>query len=134
MATAREQQANRKLAAETPQAGESNRIADQESPSPAQVEGDAKPSLTGNDVATLQQLVGEMRSALSQLPGEIVAEVTNLLATVDGHMAANPPNPVATGEALALIRDQLEKCPGSKLAANLSEKSKPVLKRLGETV
>lgn len=134
MASTQEQQANRKLAAETPQAGESNRIADQESPSPAQVEGDAKPSLTGNDVATLTQIVGEIRTALPQLPGEIVAEVTNLLATVDGHMAANPPNPVATAEALALIRDQLEACPDSSIAARLAEKSKPALKRLGETV
>jgi hypothetical protein len=134
MASTREPQGNRRLAANTPQTGESNRIADQETPSPALVEGDAKPSLTGNDVATLQQIVGEIRSALPQLPGEIVAEVTNLLATVDGHMAANPPNPVATAEALALIRDQLETCPESKLAAQLVRKSKPVLVRLGETV
>lgn len=103
-------------------------------PSPAQVEGDARPSLTGGDIAALKQVEGVIRSHLQELPSGIIAEVTNLLATVDGHLASDPPNPVATGEALALIRDQLEKCPESALAARLAELTKPVLKSLGETV
>jgi len=109
-------------------------FADEIPPSPAQVEGDAKPSLSMRDIAGLARLVGEIRASLGQLPSSIAAEVTNLLATVEGHVAAAPPNPVATGEALALIRDQLEKCPESAVAKRLAQKSIPVLKTLGETV
>ncbi len=109
-------------------------FADEIPPSPAQVEGDAKPSLTLRDVAGVARLIGEIRASLDQLPGGIAAEVTNLLATVEGHLAADPPNPVATGEALALIRDQLEKCPDSAIARRLADQSIPVLKLLGETV
>jgi hypothetical protein len=95
---------------------------------------EARPSLTKEDLASVRRIQGEIRGALPQLPGNIVAEVTNLLATVEGHLAAEPPNPVATGEALALIRDQLESAQDSALARQLAEKTKPVLQRLGELV
>jgi hypothetical protein len=85
-------------------------------------------------MASLKQLEGEIRSHLKDLPSGIGAELTNLLATVDGHLSADPPNPVATAEALALVRDQLEKCPESELAMRLADKCKPVLQSLGETV
>ena len=53
---------------------------------------------------------------------------------MEGHRAAEPPNPVSTGEALALIRDLLDNASDDPLAAQLAEQTKPVLKVLGETV
>jgi hypothetical protein len=103
-------------------------------PSAAQTEDDARPSLSQNDLQRVRRIHGEIRGALPKLPHSIVAEVTNLLSTMEGHLAAEPPNPVSTGEALALIRDQLECVSDDPFAAQLAEQTKPVLKLLGETV
>ncbi len=109
-------------------------VASLTTPSPAQTEDDARPSLSRDDLQRVRRIHGEIRGALPKLPNSIVAEVTNLLSTMEGHLAAEPPNPVSTGEALALIRDQLESVSEDPLAAQLAEQTKPVLKLLGETV
>jgi hypothetical protein len=103
-------------------------------PSAAQTEDDARPSLSPDDLQRVRRIHGEIRGALPKLPNSIVAEVTNLLSTMEGHLAAEPPNPVSTGEALALIRDLLESASDDPLATQLAEQTKPVLKVLGETV
>lgn len=103
-------------------------------PSAAQDNSDAQPSITNQEQSEVHRLVREIRAALPKLPSEIVAEVTNLLATVEGHLDASPPNPVATAEALALVRDQMVSRADSPVAAQYADKLTPVMARLGESV
>ena len=88
--------------------------------------------LSGAESDRTKNLVGRIRRALNQLPADRVGEVTSLLATVEGHLAAEPPNAVAAREAFAMIRDELEagnSAENSALAAELDR----VLHMLGET-
>lgn len=84
------------------------------------------------EVGQIKQIVQKIRSSLGQLPGDIGAEVTSLSATVEGHLAADPPNAVAAREALALIRDQLEPA-ATETAASLVTELDQMLKALGAT-
>ena len=63
--------------------------------------------LSGNELNCTKQLVERIRGTLGQLPPDRVGEVTALIATVEGHLAAEPPNAVAAREAFAMIRDEL---------------------------
>lgn len=62
--------------------------------------------LDGAELGRTRKLADRVRQALGQLPADRVGEVTSLVATVEGHLAADPPNAVAAREALEMIRDE----------------------------
>jgi hypothetical protein len=78
-------------------------------------------------------MVKELKLSFNQLPAEIAAETTSLIATVEGHLSASPPNAVAAREALALIRDQLL-ATRSAVAESLAKRLAAVLADLDEPV
>jgi hypothetical protein len=88
--------------------------------------------LNSSELGRINKLLSDIRASVNQLPADIGAELTALLATVEGHLSAEPPNAVATAEALALIRDELRKAADSKLAVDLVARLDPVLRMLKE--
>ncbi len=88
--------------------------------------------LTGPESDRTKNLVGRIRHALNQLPADRVGEVTALLATVEGHLAADPPNAVAAREAIAMIRDEFNTEHSAENSATAAELDR-VLQMLGET-
>jgi hypothetical protein len=49
----------------------------------------------------------EIRQALPELPGGIVAEISTLLAAIDTHLNGDPPSAIAISQDLARIAEQL---------------------------
>jgi hypothetical protein len=87
--------------------------------------------LTGAETDRTKNLVGRIRNASNQLPPDRVGEVTSLLATVEGHLAADPPNAVAAREAIAMIRDEFIAGGSPENSATAAELDR-VLQMLGE--
>jgi len=87
--------------------------------------------LNADELRRITSLLGEIRTSVSQLPSRIGAELISLLATAEGHLSAQPPNAVATHEALLLIRDEV-KTTNSTEAEHLVARLDPVLRLLGE--
>ncbi|MBL9124140.1 MAG: hypothetical protein JNG90_10945 [Planctomycetaceae bacterium] len=85
---------------------------------PAQPAVEPAPSpLNHSEVSRIEHLLQRVRGMIPQIPGDRVAEITSLLATVEGHLQADPPNAVAAREALELIRDELEGSTAAQVAA-----------------
>jgi hypothetical protein len=91
---------------------------------------DTASPLDSSELGRITRLLSDIRASINQLPSDIGAELTSLLATVEGHLSADPPNAVASAEALALIRDELRKATSSQPAAQLVARLDPVLQML----
>jgi hypothetical protein len=87
--------------------------------------------LNADELRRITSLLVEIRSSVGQLPSKIGAELISLLATAEGHLSAEPPNAVATHEALLLIRDEIVTT-NSPQAEHLVAQLDLVLRMLGE--
>ena len=99
-------------------------ISNQPKPKEASVRTDGQEKkcaiLSPVESSDIKAALANIRAALGRLPSNNVAEITSLLATAEGHLAATPPNVVATEEAFGLIRDLVDEAANSEVAHNLS--------------
>jgi hypothetical protein len=99
-------------------------ISNQPNPQEASVPTDGQANkdaiLSPVERSDIKAALGNIRAALGRLPSNNVAEITSLLATAEGHLAATPPNVIATEEAFGLIRDLVDEAANSEVAHSLS--------------
>lgn len=96
-------QANRDLAAATPQAGESNRIADQESAVPGAVT-----HLTPEQIEHVWRLQADVKTLLPEVPLGTAGAIEKAMAEIDSQFASNAPNAFEIVSSLGLIATAIE--------------------------